>query len=454
MPFSQFLVLLAWLFLSAAIQIGNGMSIGGRIDNGVAISLLVLAWAATAGAVWIKASGKDGKTQDDDRPLGWALAVALVLGLLSSPGIYLQGEWFDALWRVGAGVTLGLTLAETISGGRGTFFPALFAFGVVFAFVMRILMLTASPEPMIDVFTMFQDSARHLFEGLNPYSTPVEDAYAHVNRTRDFGYSIFGYAYMPLNLLIEAPFWRLLHDVRAAHIACEMVAVAAIFRAGHGAMRTRWAILLFLFMPRGLFVIEQAWTEPMIVALFALAALGVERRPGSPWLAVAFGLMLSLKQYLVFFILHGLMVERRFSRIALAGAAAFATLIPFLIWDWRSLLDYGLLFQLRTTFRPDALTLSALLYQWGGVEISKWVSASVGLVVGGVTFAVLRDQGPAGWRLSAILTTLSIFMFGSQGFANYYYFVAAMMTFHLALDRAAPERAAAPALDVLAPQSA
>lgn len=440
MPSSQSLLICGWILLCFALQLSNGMF----DDDGVIF--LVLAWGATVSAVWVKASGRDRETTDNGLELGIALMAALAFGYLTPLADYIHGQWYQALWRVAAGAMLALT-AVTLATGRGhsRFFPATFYYGLVFAFGMRILMLVASPNPVIDVFPMFQESARHLFAGANPYATPVPDAYAASRAVHDYGYNIFGYAYLPLNLLIEAPFWALFRDVRAAHIACEMVAAGAILLAAKGSLRARWAVLLFLFMPRGLFVIEEAWTEPLIVAAFALATLAAERRPDSRWLAVAYGLMLGLKQYLIFFVVHGLMIERRFSRMALAGAVALGTVAPFVIWDWRAFLEYGVLFQLRTPFRPDALTLSSVLFAWKGIEIAKWFSACVGLIVSGATFAALRRFGVAGWRLSAILTTFSIFMFGSQGFANYYYFVAALMTFHLALEPVAPEKVAAPA---------
>jgi hypothetical protein len=271
-----------------------------------------------------------------------------------------------------------------------------------------------------------------LTEGLNPYATPFSDAYANSRETHDYGYSLLGYAYFPLGLLVETTFWKLCGDARAAHIFAELVAAVAIFAAGGGGPRARWAILLFLFMPRGLLVIEKAWTEPLLVAAFACANWAAVRHPGSRRLAVAYGLMLGLKQYLVFFILHGLMIERKPARLALAVAVTIAPFIPFAIWDGPALFQSSIMVHLHTPFRADALTLSAALYARTGIELAKWVALLIGLASSSLCFFALRRFGAAGWRLSAILTTFSVFLFSSQGFANYYYFIAAMMTVHLA----------------------
>jgi hypothetical protein len=192
-------------------------------------------------------------------------------------------------------------------------------------------------------------------------------------------------------------------------------------------------VLLFLFHPRGLFVIEQGWTEPFIAGALALFLWLRDRQPGSSWPAVAYGYMLSLKQYLVYFALHLFMVERRPKALAAAAVTGFLTIVPFLLWDPASLYTYGVKFQLETAFRPDGLTVLALLYRLFGFTAGKWLAALVGFGVAVYTYGRFLRLGLVGYLLAVTLTTFSIFLFGSQAFCNYYYLVSVLCLFLLAV---------------------
>jgi hypothetical protein len=279
------------------------------------------------------------------------------------------------------------------------------------------------------VFVEFQESAAHLLAGLNPYSTAVSDVY---RGTQDYGYHLLGYAYMPGNLFVQTAAYALAGDVRYASIVAEVVvalALYAISRPTAGRLTAMLAVLLFLFHPRGLLVIEQAWTEPLVAGGFGLFLWWRAARPRSSWPAGAYGYMLSLKQYLVYFVLHLLMIERRPRAWCTAAAAGLLTLVPFLAWDAASLYTYGVKFQLETPFRPDGLTVVALLYRLCGFTAGKWLAAVVGLVVAGYTYVRFRRAGLAGYLLAVTLTTFSIFLAGSQAFCNYYYLVSVFCLF-------------------------
>src|SRR5262249_365127 len=146
----------------------------------------------------------------------------------------------------------------------------LFAGCVLLAFVLRALIPWGSPAPIIDVFVMFQESAQHALHGLNPYSTPVSDVY---QGSQDFGYHIWGYAYLPTNLYAHVLAYAAFGDVRYGYVVAEAVCVGVLWWLGrHTGQRVvaELVVLLFLFHPRGLFVLEQAWTEPLIAMMLAL----------------------------------------------------------------------------------------------------------------------------------------------------------------------------------------
>jgi hypothetical protein len=412
---SRSLLLLAWAVLALTLQVSGGFYRPAGLIL-VCVAGILMLWAA------VTARGAAG-----DVPAGLApilLAVMLGASLLHPPGDAIAADWFPPAWRAGL-AAIGLALAAVlVRPGRERSFRILLVVGIVVGLGTRVALIVAAPAPEIDVFPMFQESAAHLLDGLNPYTTPVTDPYGG---TRDYGYAVFGYAYPPLNLYLQPIAYALTRDVRYASLAAEMVAVFALLRLGADTRRGAWAALLFLAFPRGPFVIEQAWTEPFIAGAYALTTLLAVRRPGSRRLAIVYGLLLGLKQYLVYFVLHGLMLERRPGRIALAALAVAVPMLPFLIAGPKAFLDYAVLFQLNTPFRPDGLTLPAGLYALTGITLGKGLAAGVGLVVALVTGWALRGHGVHGWVLATTLTTFALFLFGSQAFANYYYLSAAML---------------------------
>lgn len=413
---------LAWLVIAAALQISDGHFDPIALVYVVVGTMLIL-WAARLRLL--------GHVGSENRLLLTCLfMIILILNLVRPPGLFLHGEWYYVL-------TVALILVYA-----GMFFPlmarqqtpdrtksVLLIIGVSIALGLRLLMPIVSPSPIIDVFPMFQDSARHFLSGLNPYSTAVSDVY---DGKADFGYHIFAYAYLPLNLYFQTLSYWITQDVRNASVAADAITALCLYRMAQSREYGKWYVLLFLFMPRGLFTIEQAWTEPFIAALFGITALLAERRRGSVALSIAYGLMLSLKQYLVFFIVHGLMLEKRPSRIGIAAIVGSFTLLPFLIVDPAHFIQNGVTFQLLTAFRSDGLTISSALFAITGITINKIFTAAIGFSVSIVTFVVFRHFEAEGWRWATMITTLIMFLFGSQAFCNYYYFIEVLILFTLA----------------------
>jgi hypothetical protein len=441
----------------AIVAIAGALVSGNGRYTHLAIALLLAAFAglvvlaretlreAEAGAGQVAATGTaaeaDSARRAWERVLAIALLLCLGLGLATKPGEFVQGPWYRAVLALVSLVLGGAVWAAFLhreshpAVGR-----AVFVAGVAAGFGLRIWMLQASPAPVIDVFVEFQESAQHLLAGLNPYTVPVSDVY---RGTQDYGYRLFGYAYLPANLYLQTAGYALTGDFRYACIAAEAVVAIALYRvAGPGRRVAILLVLLFLFHPRGFFVIEQGWTEPFIAGAFALFLWLRDRRPQSLGPAAAYGYMLSLKQYLVYFVLHLFMIERRGRVLAVAAVTGFLTCLPFLVWDPPSFFTYAVRFQLETPFRPDGLTVVSLLYRLSGFTAGKWLAAIIGLGVGVLTYYRFRPLGLLGYLFAVTLTTFAIFLFGSQAFCNYYYLVSVLSLFLFAVC-ARPSEAAA-----------
>ena len=110
--------------------------------------------------------------------------------------------------------------------------------------------------------------------------------------------------------------------------------------------------------------------------------------------------------------------------------------MPFLAWNLTATLD-GVLFQLRgpVTFRPDSVSLTALVAAFTGLQTPRWLAPMAQSVVGVAAFWRLRDTGVAGLLLASALATTASFLAGYQAFSNYYYFVALMLFAAAQVDR-------------------
>ncbi|MEA2935560.1 MAG: hypothetical protein QOD74_2206 [Variibacter sp.] len=426
------LAFLSWVFLVAGVQANNGRYAPGPLLLVVAGFVLLGVAAARRLAQGIQPVR--GPSLLLENMLAAILIAAMLTALGRRPGVHIELEayrWAYLAIYVALGIVTGLVAFGPSRYRR--FGGELFLVACAVAVIFRVGMLWASPSPIIDVYAMLQESAQHLLAGLNPYTTPVSDVY---KGTQYYGYTIYGYAYLPFPLYLETVGYLLAGDFRFAHIIAEVIAAAALYsvaRRHSGVQVARWLTLLFLFYPRALYTLEMGWSEPLQVAAFGICNWLALRRPNSRTLAAAYGLFLSLKLYLVWFALHGLMLFRRPSLIIVAIAAGAVTVLPFAIWNFEAFVRYGIFFQLETPFRADGLTIfSAMHHAVPSFTPGKLPAL---IVSGAVAFYCLWRFWPLdveGWRWATTLTTWTAFLVGSQAFANYYYFIGAMLLFLIA----------------------
>ena len=287
---------------------------------------------------------------------------------------------------------------------------------ILVAILLRIWILSASPAPQIDVFAAATTAAMKLLRGVNPYT---------LNTT-----GIAAYYYPPTNIYLHTLSYAAVGDTRAIYVLAESVFAACLFlgaRRSMGSVNSLLLASLFLFQPRSLNTLELAWTEPPILAFLGLSLFSLQRGWGSAT-AAAYGLMISLKQYLIFFAFHYFLLEKKWGRFALMIAIGFITTIPFLIWDAGLLINHGFLETLRGGIRTDSLTFVTLLYQTTGLVLPRMTSFIVGLIASILTFFAFQKSPPvAAFLFASSITTFALFLFGAQAFANYYYIVSGLV---------------------------
>jgi len=280
----------------------------------------------------------------------------------------------------------------------------------------------------------------YLLQGLDPYAQEYPDLYKGAA-----GYKpVFFYG--PGYLAWAVPGW-LLGDVRVANLFAELLAFVAMIRLarpdsrdGHvvrGAEASTsnppWLALVWLTFPVGLFMLEQAWVDSIL--LMAVAWMWIACRSGRFGLAGAIaGFALAGKQtgvvavaltLLWVFRNHG---QRHGLRVLAATAVTSLLLFgPFLLWH-PSAIWWSLVVQLsQVPARMDALTLGALLARY---QVSAGFGLGViSILVCGAAAVWMALRPLALWRLMglSVICYFALYLCGFQAFCNYYWFVAGLV---------------------------
>jgi len=290
---------------------------------------------------------------------------------------------------------------------------------------VRVLAVTGSPEPVIDVHTWLTYAPRFLLAGENPYSASYPSPYGteraarfHIPQQPEARPA----SYSPGVILSGIPATLLGCDARYTNIVADLLAALALLLVGRRCRRPDLGVLasgLYLCLPRAPFMIEQAWYEPQLAACAGLFALCL---PQWPWAAaLALGGLLSLKQYVVVLAPSLAGMCRRHWRVALGGLGVAALLsAPVILWDARAFWEIAVRAQVGRAVVTHALTIPAFLsneFGWTLPRAVVWPALAV--LVGLLGWRTPgAGRGPGGLYLAAALLAFNVLV---QGFPNYYY---------------------------------
>jgi hypothetical protein len=364
--------------------------------------------------------------------------------LTAKPGAYIEettslAPFFAGIAAEGLLVVLGLWGPKPIAR---FWFPLVLAVNVL----LGIWMIKASPTPGIDVVTVHKEAMDTFLNGKDPYRMSFPNIYGDDSKyyykpEMVFGKRIgFGYPYPPSSLLLAIPGYVLFGDYRYSELAF-LIAAAALIGYSRKHVAARLAAVTLLTTPRGFFVLEQGWTEPIAIFLVALTTFLMMRGPlRASWAA---GLMLATKQYLPFTglaVLRSLLLDSRRWKtalfvIVLTGAAC---ILPFALWHPNAFMRSVVWLQTLEPFRTDSLSFLSWADRngWGRGSFLWAVGAGV---LAAVTSLFATRNTPSGFAASAAITMFAMFAFGSKAFCNYYYFVIGALCCAIAAFPAADE---------------
>ncbi len=383
---------------------------------------------------------------------GLALRVILAAGvgvhvialLGKAPGMYLEEGARIDLFRAGVLVEAALAAAGVLGIGALTriWFPAI----LVINLALGGWMMSASPNPRIDVVEVHRSALRALGRGRNPYRVTFRNIYGansgFYNPQAVSGDRVlFGYPYPPVSLLLAAPGQLAFKDYRYAELGALVAAAALIGYAG-ASLLSRLAAVLLLTTPRVFFVLEQGWTEPIAVLMLALTTFWMVRRPA--WSAWAGGLLCVTKQYLG---LAGPLLLR-FGATQPGGMRSFSSRAVLAARLSRFRLRSGICARSSTRsccckpeepFRIDSLSFVSWAARAGWGEGSFLWAVGAALVV--IALALWRTPNTAaGFAGGLALAAFAMFAMGSKAFCNYYFFVIGALCCALAAASASERR--------------
>jgi len=296
--------------------------------------------------------------------------------------------------------------------------------------VAATLLLRGDPAPAIDVWYTLQGAADSLAEGRNLYRQVWVGPPG----------VMAAFTYLPWTALLLAPARWLFGDVRVGLIAATLLAAIAIrfvrparndgtapTRAGAPASAGLAALVLLL--PGTSAQVEQAWTEPLLLACLALAAAALTRRRFA--LAVlALGVGLACKQHLAL-MLPLLAAWPRFGvrRAVLTALVAGVAALPWLIAGPVAMLEdtVGVLVRYPPMRFADSLYLVGI-NEFGWTP-PFWLTGLVVLLTVALLCRLVHRTDPApgellGW---AGLVLLVANLVNKQAFYNQYWLVATLL---------------------------
>lgn len=435
--------LLAYLTLTAALSFS-----GGQWDLTSMLLVLATLGLALTGCCLEQPGGVQEPGADPARwlpgVLGILVAAEWVALLVREPSIFRDYPGYDfPLWWFRLGVlVLGLLAASyarpdlPLPGWR---FPAIL---VVYLFLGGWVLRNATYEPLIDVWHLQQDASAFLIQGDNPYAAEYQNPYDEEQTSLFLGKEqikngkIQSFPYPPLSLVLAVPGY-LLGDVRWS-LLLAMLGTAAFIVAtgrrlglppGHPA---ELAAVSLLCHPRGLLVLEAAWTEPFLALAAAASIWAVAGGRRSVFLG-ALASVVAVKQIGILFVPPMWLAARArgYGRLVLGSVVLAAlTFLPFILWDREALWRGVIGFHLYSPFREDSLSVLA------GVDVLTGYRppAALGFLAAVVVIGLVvrrSEPGLAQAALGGAAIYLAFFAFNKAAHLNYYWLVETLLVLAL-----------------------
>jgi hypothetical protein len=297
--------------------------------------------------------------------------------------------------------------------------------------VAAVWIIRADPAPRIDVWVILQQASDGLAHGSNAYASTWHGSPGE----RD------AFTYLPWTLALLAPGRWLFGDVRWALVAWTLAGAGTLLALGRWRRPSAWAAAaLLVLVPGTTTQVEQAWTEPLLLALLALWALLVSR-DRAWWAVLPLALALASKQHIVL-LLPLLAVWPAFGwrRTVASGGLAGILVAPWFLASpsdmWHDTVT--LLVGFHPILFADTLYLASM-HELGS-EPPFWLVGLVILTVLALAVVAVARRSPG---LDQVLLWCALVLFvanlvNKQAFYNQYWLVAGLVLVSVAAPSSRP----------------
>ena len=426
--------------LRAAMVLSIGSSLDGDLLFVAGLPLTIAAFAIACQAMWLSESQR--------RSERWNAASCFWLSAIAAIGIVspsTHGQiWYEVARRGYSAfgvLCVGLFGSDDATWQR----RAVMALAVA-ACALHLVTPLGTPHPQIDVFAWTQTAVSALLHGVHPYTVHAPDV---SGGSRDVGYTLSVYPYMPATIAAYTPWFALFGDFRYGLAICLPLTIWLVRSTGRSLgldeRITNVVTLSLVLHPSGPTMVRSGWTEPLLVLAATAFVYFRVRWPAGYAQAIAFLLLPALKQYVVVPVaLYVATRPRPAIRALIVGISVAAmTVVPFIVWNWQATVD-GMVFQMRAPIEPrlTATSLVAFMASTTGRFPPVWTSVALQFIAGALAYARLRRSGLGGLLLGSALALFATFLGGWQASVNYYYFVGVLLLLSAMALAADPEGAA------------
>ena len=413
----------------------------------VVVSLLTSGWAVFGPAKWLRGS---------PRLLLFSLFMVCLTSLPSRSNLlvsFLGGSPPTWLTQALFGLVIAGISFVAWRGGPRTKTILLLLLGVVFVYRAQYAIRNVS-EKQFDVVFFHHESYRHFLNGMDPYAPPLP-LYIDLETARKIyppekltaNSILVGYTYPPVTFLLGLPFFALLGDFRYVGVFALLLIAFLLHRVSPDP--DGWLLAaVVLTNPFGVQVVSFGWVETTLVMFLFLFLLCWHRWPvQSAWL---FGLLISSKQTMVFWIPLGLVLlftrfPRWKDRFVWLGKSVLAALLPILAfslrWTPQTIFESTVTFIALTPLRKDSLSIGTLLlYSFPGM---LWIVPLFGVgALCVILFLAIRKGLTLSlgmWTITYATGWTAFLILNRQAFQNYYFLTILLWLIGAAL-LGAPEK--------------
>jgi hypothetical protein len=337
------------------------------------------------------------------------------------------GRHASEVLSVMAAVAVGLSL---IAGER---WQRLGWFFVMAATAMTgYVVVSTAPDPTIDVWWLLQQSSSGLFHGENLY----RQYWAHSTGLQ------MVYPYLPITTVIVAPFHAVFGDVRYGLAVASLLGAFLVRRI---APEVPFALAaLILIVPHWAFLIDQSWTEPILIAALAGTFLALRAdRPGVAVLTLA--LALACKQHIVLLLpLFAIWPQFGWRRTLAAAGVALALVLPWIIAGPGAIWHDAVHANLSLPVQTRSLSLPGL-FSRHDVTVGFWFLLLF-LAVAYALAALRLPRSLSGLGLGCALVLWALDLANKESYFNHYMLTLGMIVIAVAAADQEGQAAPSPAL--------